>query len=340
MGHLRHATSIDRLRLHHALLGLQLNDPEAAPGWWYARSVGHEPASGETVWCCEFMTHQDGHVIDVTAGNITTKESDELVQALNERLGSEQLRWVTGHGPHQLLIARDPSMGAESAVPRCAPDRLMGQRWSNHLPRGPLGKTLRALMEQASDLLEAHPVNRVRVDLGENPANLAWFWGPASIKPQRSFSEWAGCSGAIISTYFPMRGLSQALGLTWQEGPPSFEESSLHALVASTEMLLARHDRVYVHLRVTAVDPVERLCVMERIDQLVLKPLTERLPHHGPWRLLVAVDDQARQRVPFVAIGTGLPQQPVTHLGADDLAATPLVFEEAEGAFSWFTQGS
>jgi 2,3-bisphosphoglycerate-independent phosphoglycerate mutase len=340
IGHPRHAAAtIDRLRLHHAFLGLQLHDPEAAPGWWYARSVGFEPEPGETVWCCEFMTHQEGRVIDVTAGRITTKESEALVHALNERLGSAQLRWMTGHGPHQLLIARDPSMGAEGAMPRCAPDHLMGQRWSAHLPKGPLGKTLHSLLEQASGLLEAHPVNRVRVDLGENPANLAWLWGPASIKPQRSFADWAGGPGAIVSTYFPMRGMSQALGLTWHEGPLSFEESSLHALTASMDTLLARHDRVYVHLRVAAVDPVERLCAMERIDQLLLKPLTERLPHHGPWRLLVAVDDHARQRVPFVAIGTGLPQQPLTHLSADDLTNSPLVFEEAEGAFSWLTQG-
>jgi len=341
MGHPRRATArIDRLHLHHALLGLRLHDPEAAPGWWYARSVGLEPDAGETVWCCEFMTHQDGRVIDVTAGQITTKESEELVRALNERLGSEQLRWVTGDGPHHLLIARDPSMAAEPAMPRSAPNHLMGRRWSQQVPRGPLGKALQALMARASNVLEAHPVNRVRVDLGENPANVAWLWGPASIKPQRSFAEWAGCSGAIVSRFFPMRGVSQAFGLTWHDGPSSLDESSLHAFMASMDALLARHDRVYVHLRIMAADPVERLCAMERIDQLVLKPLTERLPQLGPWRLLVAVDDQARQRVPFVAIGTGLPQRPVAHLGADDLAGTPLVFEEAERAFAWFIQGA
>ena len=197
---------------------------------------------------------------------------------------------------------------------------------------------MRALLGQAAKLLESHPVNRVRVDLGENPANLLWLWGASDAAPVRTFTEQTGLSGAVISRSFLTRGLARALGLAWSEAPASLEEPAFHRLLKAAEAALEHHDLVYVHLGVETANPVERLCVLERIDQLLLQPLTDRLRQAGPGRLLAVVDHREPSWLPFVAIGLGLPQQPIAHLNTDEFAASPLTFKDAAGLFAWFTK--
>ena len=193
-------------------------------------------------------------------------------------------------------------------------------------------------MEQAATLLESHPVNRVRIDLGENPANMLWLWGPARTEPQQSFVERSGLSGAMISGNFLLQGLSRLLGLTWEEGPGPLDAVTLQQVLGRTTALLERHDVVYVHVVVETTDAVERQCAMERIDQLLLRPLTETLPQQGGWRLLAAIDDRSSPVVPFVAIGTGLPQQPVATLAAQDFSESPLKFGDDGEVFAWLTR--
>ncbi len=329
--------TIDRFALHRAAFELGPEETGTTPAECYAASVNLKLAEGETAWCCDFVTQQDGTVIDPTAGNIPTKESEALLDALNQQFGSETRRWRLGSGSHHLLIARDPALDQEGRAPFCSPELLVGQLWKRHLPkRAAAGEALQRIIEQASAFLEDHPVNRVRVDLGENPANLMWLWGVSTQDTQKTFKERTGRSGVVISSSFPMKGFAAALGVEWREGPASLEEAPLQRLVKALHPAINSHDVVYVHLRVQSADPVERLCAMERIDQILLKSLTEMLPSQGPWRLAMLIDDRVNHSVPWVAIGSGLPQQPVAALTAQHLAMSPLAFADGPALFSWF----
>ena len=144
-------------------------------------------------------------------------------------------------------------------------------------------------------------------------------------------------SGAMISTSFPFRGLAQILGLTWMDGVTQLTESGCQRLSRTTVKLLAKHDFVYLPLCVDRVEPVERQCAMERIDQHLLKPLTEHLAQLGEFRCLVAVDDRPSSTIPFVALGTGLPSHPAVRLTSEAVANTPLTFPDGTAAFTWLT---
>ena len=330
--------AVDRFHLHRALFGLGPQDVDAAPARCYAASVNLQLAPGETAWCADLMTHQDDRIIDSTAGNIPTKESEVLIHSLNERLGSATQRWEVGDGPHHLFVVSGSPLGTNGQWSGRAPELLVGHAWKRVLPKSEFGKALQSLIEEAASLLESHAINRVRIDLGENPANIIWLWGPADDQPCQTFAHRTGLSGAITSNSFPMRGLAHALGLDWKEAPASLEERAFARIMKVVAELIERHDLVYVHLRIGSGDPVERLCAMERIDQLLLKPLTERLPSLGPWRLLAAIDDRKTGAVPFVAVGNDLPQQPAARLDAQSLAESPLAFEDGVKLFSWFTK--
>jgi 2,3-bisphosphoglycerate-independent phosphoglycerate mutase len=187
-------------------------------------------------------------------------------------------------------------------------------------------------------VLEQHPINRVRVDLGENPANMIWLWGAASASPHKTFTERTGLSAAVVSSSFLVRGLARSFGLDWEQAPSSLEEGALQRLTKTLVPLIEHRDLVYIHLRIDTADPVERFCAMERIDQALLKPLTDVLPTRGPWRLLVGIEDSSNASVSMVAIGTGLPQHPVIALTSEQFANSPLTFQDGSGLFSWLTQ--
>jgi 2,3-bisphosphoglycerate-independent phosphoglycerate mutase len=186
--------------------------------------------------------------------------------------------------------------------------------------------------------LEDHPVNRVRVDLGENPANMCWFWGASGAGPQRTFSERTNLSGAVVSRSFLLRGLARALSLDSREAPATFDDASVQHLTNTVAEAVHQRDFVYVHLCIETGNPVERLLAIERLDRLLIKSLTESLPDLGPWRLLVVIDDRTNDPLPFIAIGTGMPQQPIAHLNAEGFSGSPLTFRDGEGLFAWFTQ--
>lgn len=333
------AQGLNRFELHRGLLGLNPDDAEATAGQCYAASLNLR-LKDETSWCCEFVTQQEGRIIDPTAGGISTKESEVLIRALNDQLGSDARRWVVGQGSRHVLVMTDPALSRERTVRLQPPELVVGQPWRRALPKSDVGEALESLIEQSSKVLEGHPVNRVRLDLGENPANMLWLWGGTPNPSLRTFTERTGLSGALVSSAFPMRGLAESLGLLWSEGPSSYEEPALRRLSKSLLGLVNRHDVVYAHFRIDTADPVERLCAMERIDQLLLKPLTEHVPAQGPWRLLAVIDDRSHAAVPFVAIGSGLPQHPVVQLQAQQFLESPLVFHDGSALFSWLTASS
>ncbi|HEX9780299.1 MAG TPA: hypothetical protein VGB20_03715 [bacterium] len=352
---------VDRLALHCALLGLDPRAAESAPAAWYAAAADLQLAPDERAWCCELVTQRDGTFIDPSAGGITTKESQVLIQALDEQLGSDTRRWEVGDGPHHILVMKQTAIPAGPEPQIAAPAVMTGQRWKRRLPRGAIGRTLAALVEQAGRILEQHPVNRVRIDLGENPANLIWLWGgsassgpPAGGRLRRhgasgasdpnpsvqGFRARTGHSGAVIAPRFPFRGLGRACGLTWQELPEGSTEPAYELLFRTIMQILDGHDLIYAVLSITHTDPIERLCAMERLDHAVLRPLTERLGAQEPWRLLVVPDNRMPGWVPFVAIGSGLPQQPVMGLTASAFEASPLSFRNGRALLDWFLQPS
>jgi 2,3-bisphosphoglycerate-independent phosphoglycerate mutase len=330
--------AIDRFQVHRGLLGLGRDTTEALPGQCYADGANVRLAEGETAWCCELITQHDGIVIDPTAGNIPTKESRVLIEDLNAQLGSDTRRWEVGEGFRHILVVRDPTLegnGLPSVVP---PELLIGRSWRRNLARGARNAALRQLIEQAEKILEAHAVNRVRVDLGENPANLVWLWGAGTARPAGAVPERPPRPGVVISGSFPLRGLARHLGLDWMKGPPSLEEEPLQHLMQAIAARARTIETLYVHLEVHSADPVERQCVMERIDQLLVQPLHEMLVQGEPWRLLAVIDDRSGV-IPFIAMGAGLPQQPVARLTAEAFAESPLRFHESAQLLKWFTQG-
>ncbi|MBI2885389.1 MAG: hypothetical protein HYY15_04365 [Candidatus Omnitrophica bacterium] len=332
------AAASDPMSAHGAWLGASSASARPnsfspiGPGRCYAAGMNAALGPDDIAWCCELVTQHEGRLLDPTAGAIRTAEAAPLIDALNAHCGNAQRRWIVGEGSHHLLVT--PRAALEGILGRPGrlepPEGLVGRLWRRHLPRLALGAWVRRLLEETAPVLERHEINKVRVDLGENPANLPWLWGPAASQPVVPFQPVPGWRGVLAGEGLLLKGYAALLGLRWLEAPPA--AADLQAFGRRLQDSLADSDLVYVVLRISSSDPVERQCIMDRVDQQLVQPVLDtvgRSEHRG----LFAIDDAATGTAPVVLVGRGVVPGAAARVTVQDAAATS--FRDVPALMRW-----
>ena len=225
---------------------------------------------------------------DATAGLITSEEARELIDAVNEQLGSEMIQFFPGSGHRHLMVWVN---GKPRAV--CAdPQSLVGRSIADSLPAGDGADILRKLMDASLMILRDHPVNEERREAGLKPANCLWLWGEGRAIPRPSLSERFGVAGVVVSSGDVHRGLGLLSGL---EAVDAFRLSDLrtHATVALQE--LKKKDFAYVHVELpdeVVYDPDVKAKVraIEAVDGDFVGPFLDGMAALGPYRMVTISD--------------------------------------------------
>ncbi|HHE41712.1 MAG TPA: cofactor-independent phosphoglycerate mutase, partial [Dehalococcoidia bacterium] len=141
-----------------------------------ARSMEIPVAKNQVVFRCNLVSIRDGRMHSYSAGYISNEESHELIRALNAALGDDDVRFFPGISYRHICRLTDHMEALEA---ECTPAHdIPGGAISDYLPRGNGAGFLRELMARSVDVLASHPVNRVREERGDVPANMIWlFWG-------------------------------------------------------------------------------------------------------------------------------------------------------------------
>ncbi|MBE3069442.1 MAG: phosphoglycerate mutase, partial [Planctomycetes bacterium] len=178
-----------------SLLGY--NPEEIYTGRAPLEAVAKGIALGPDDWVfrCNLVTTGDDEMVDYSAGHITTPEAAVLVQALQERLGSDTLTFYSGVGYRHLVVIK----GDTFKVKTVPPHDIMGSPLKKHLPKGKNAARLKDLMVASRDVLAEHPINKVRRDLDENPATQIWLWGQGRRPALDSFAGRWGLRGAAVT---------------------------------------------------------------------------------------------------------------------------------------------
>ena len=289
-----------------SILGYDPRKYYQGPGPLEAASLGVGVGEHDVVYRCTMVTlkpeSQSGtkgngpdikklgpHVVmdDATAGLITTEEARELIDAINEQLGSETIQFYPGSGHRHVMVWVN---GKTRAV--CVdPQSLIGRSIADALPTGDGAEILRKLMDASLVILKSHPVNEVRREAGEKPANCLWLWGEGRAIPWPSLPERFPVSGAVISSSDVHRGLGIVAGLKVVESEQlAAADLRTRAVVALDE--LRRQDFAYVHLDlpdevVYDGDPKAKVGAIEAIDREFMQPFLDGLEKMGPFRLVM-----------------------------------------------------
>jgi 2,3-bisphosphoglycerate-independent phosphoglycerate mutase len=232
------------------------------------------------------------HVVmdDATAGLISTEEARELIEAINEQLGSEIIQFYPGLGHRHLMVwVNGKSRGV------CEdPQVVVGRPIADVLPKGDGSDILWKLMDASFQILRDHPLNDERLKANQKPANCLWLWGQGRAILWPSLPERLKMSGVVVSQSDVHRGLGIMAGLEAVDGE-RLAGSDLRTQAAVALEELKKQDFVYVHVElpdevVYGSDVAAKVRGIEAVDRELVGPLLEGLSNLGSHRIVAFCD--------------------------------------------------
>lgn len=238
---------------------------------------------------CNFICiAPDGTIKNHSAGHISTEESDELIDFLNERLGDGRSTFFTGVSYRHLLKIRN----ADKRIDCTPPHDVPGTPAEDVMPRpllpaaGETADYLSRLIRESQCLLADHPVNLRRIAEGKDPANSIWPWSPGYKPAMKTMQELFGIGkGYVISAVDLIRGLGVYAGLQpiIVEGATGLYDTNYEGkLQAALDALRGDADFVFLHIEASDEaghegDAQLKKKTVENLDRRIVGPLMKAL---------------------------------------------------------------
>jgi len=262
-----------------------------------AANLGITLKNDEVAFRCNLVTVVKNEMSDYSAGHIETKEASLLIDSLNEDIDLDDVKFHTGKGYRHLLImkVRDPRIFC--AIQTTPPHDILGKNIKSCLPHGPESEMLLKLMERSKEIFKTHSVNQVRIDLGENPANMIWLWGQGTRPKLPSFHKKFGVKGSIISAVDLVNGIGRLAELDVIDVPgiTGYYDTNYLGKAEYALESLKKKDFVFIHIEATDEaghngDIKAKVTAIEKIDQDIVGTILNRYSEHDNVRILVLPD--------------------------------------------------
>ena len=264
-----------------------------------AVSMGVELGDTDVAFRCNLVTLKysrkgDKAIMeDYSAGHISTEEASELIDALNERLGSEDITFYRGKSYRHLMLWKN----GEDEIECVPPHDIIGKEITGYLPVGKGEDTVRDLMSLSVSVLEGHPVNKKRVSEGKPPANSIWLWGQGRRPDISTFQERYGISGALVSAVDLTKGLGMYAGFEILDVPgvTGYLDTNYMGKAEYALKALERHDFVYIHVEAPdeaghGGDFRDKIRAIEDFDALVVGTVMRGARSFEQYRILLMPD--------------------------------------------------
>ena len=289
-----------------AILGYDLNKVYEGRGPLEAASIGYEMRPEDMAMRCNIITLRDGKILNHHGGHLTTRQSTTLIDYLNERLGNDQVRFITGIQYRHLLVIKHASKHVVCAPPHDHP----GEEWKPLLVKPEAGvpkesgrmspeetaELLNQLILRSQDLLSNHPFNQDR----ETPANSIWPWSGGYRPSMRPLSDMfpAIKTGSVISAVDLIRGIGHYAGLDIVKvpGATGLADTNYEGKVSAALDALKRQDFVFLHIEASDEaghdgDLALKLRTIENLDSRVVGSIYEAVMRWDePVRIAVMPD--------------------------------------------------
>ncbi|MCM8823558.1 MAG: cofactor-independent phosphoglycerate mutase [Candidatus Omnitrophica bacterium] len=303
-----------------SLLGYEPEKYYTSRGPLEAANLNIEVGDKDIVFRCNLITESDGNLFDYSAGHISDKEAKVLIEELNKYLGSEEIRFYPGKSYRHIMVYKNSlDLGLDKLI--CVPPHdIMGGRIVNNLPKGRNSKLITNLMLRSKEILSGHSINKVRIDLKENPANMIWLWGGGRKPQMEKFRDKFGIEGAVISAVDLIKGIGKIIGLrvVEVEGATGYYDTNYLGKAYSALEALEDVDFVFIHIEATDEaghnqDLRMKITCLERIDKLVVGTIVDNLKNRD-YRILITPDHptpivkrtHTNEPVPFLISGKGI----------------------------------
>ena len=308
-----------------ALLGYDPRKYYSGRGPLEAANMGIEIKENEVAFRCNTVTIAQEKMVDYSAGHITSKEAHQVISAIDKKLGSLVIRFYPGIGyRHLAVIDCDKAKLNKDELVKTAcspPHDILDKLIARYLPRGQASGFLTDLMLKSQEVLKKLDINKVRIDLGENPANMIWLWGQG-VKPDMPlFKDKFNLTGSIISAVDLIKGIGKIIGLEPIDvpGATGYYDTDYLAKARYALDVLKKKDFVFVHVEAPDEaghngDLRQKILAVENFDKLVVGTILNEFRDRKGFRVIVlpdhatpiAIRTHARDPIPFAMCGEGI----------------------------------
>ncbi len=240
--------------------------------------------------------YDDKTMLDHSGGDITTAEADILLEAVNNALAYDGLRFHTGIDYRHCLMIRNGYDKYNFARPH----DILGQKITKYLPHGEHGDFFYDLMRKSYDVLNNHPLNIKREAEGKLKANSIWLWSPGKKPQMPNFCEkWGLRSASVVAAVDLIKGIGKCAGMDvlnvkGATGTPYTDfkakgDAAVNAFKSGSQL-------VYVHIEAPDEsghkgDAPLKVETIESIDEHIVKKVFEYLKNEGtPFKIMVLPD--------------------------------------------------
>ena len=333
-----------------SLLGYEPEKYYCGRGPLEAANFGVDLEEGDLAFRCNLITESEGKLLDYSAGHISDREARILIEYLDKNLGTEEIKFYAGKSYRHLMVYKKGANLSLDKLNFFAPHDIMGRPIKKHLPSGKESSRIITLMSRSKELLKDHEINKVRIDLGENPANMIWLWG-AGRKPEiPAFKEKFGKTGAVISAVDLINGIGKIIGLKVIEVPGAngYYDTNYKGKAEAALEALKEHDFVFIHIEATDEaghnnDLRMKITCIERIDKLIVGTIIEKMKGED-YRIIIVPDHptpvskrtHTDEPVPFVLSGTGVTAENFSSYSETEAANSSLYFATGLDMMNYF----
>jgi len=281
-----------------AILGYDLDKVYEGRGPLEAASIGYEMEPEDMAIRCNIITLADGRIKNHHGGHLTTEQGSELIKYLDEHLGNENIKFVTGIQYRHLLIIKNASKHIECAPPHDHPN----EAWQPLLVKPEKGykadaddiaersrmtpqetaDLINSLILRSQKLLNEHPFNKDR----KQKANSIWPWSggyrPQMATLQKMYPQVK--IGSVISAVDLICGIGHYAGLEIikVEGATGLANTNYEGKAEAAIKALVDNDFVFLHIEASDEaghdgDLELKLKSIENLDKRIVKPIYEEI---------------------------------------------------------------
>lgn len=277
-----------------AILGYDLNKVYEGRGPLEAASIGYDMQPEDLALRCNIIELENGRIKNHHGGHLKTEEGDVLIKYLNDKLGNDRIRFITGIQYRHLLIIKGGNKHIVCAPPHDHPneewrpllvkpeegwaDRHDGDRMTAQ----ETADLVNDLILCSQQLLMKHPFNQGRAE----KANSIWPWSggyrPSMKTLQELFPQIH--SGSCISAVDLIRGIGHYAGLDVVKvpGATGLSDTNYEGKAQAAIGALRHQDFVFLHLEASDEaghdgDLELKLRTIDYLDRRIVKPIFEEV---------------------------------------------------------------
>jgi len=266
-----------------------------------AASIGIDMKPSDVSLRCNLVTlsendkpYEEKTIEDYCADDISTQEAAQLIETIEEKLGTREFKFYSGVSYRHCLIWAN---GTTKLGAMTAPHDITGKVITEYLSDAENAKPLIEMMKKSYDILKDHPVNLARKAKGKRPANSIWLWGEGTRPAFSPFEEIFGIKGGVVSAVDLIKGIGGCAGMEVAEvdGATGYIDTNFEGKANAALNLLERNDLVYIHFEAPDEcghrnEPENKVRAIELIDEKVLPVLFEGLKKYEDYKIMILPD--------------------------------------------------